>query len=165
MLYRFKNQSSFSQIRSVAICISIKDTFFQLNLTVAWLTQELCFQCCLGVARAGEGPWNAEKYCWAPWLPIKKDWILDALEWLKMWKMKKYDKKCEQNSNSKSSASGCCLVAHFSLALVIKVSLLKKTCHRVNRKQLNILKIWKHDCNIWNFILLLTEDDSALKTA
>ena len=73
------NQSSFSQIRSVAICISIKEVtrffinnFFQLNLTVAWLTQELCFQCCLGVASAGEGPWNAEKYCWAPWLPIKK---------------------------------------------------------------------------------------------
>ena len=32
----------------------------------------------------------------------------------------------------------------------------------VNRKQLNILEIfWK----TWNFILLLTEDDSALKVA
>ena len=42
------------------------------------------------------------------------------------------DKECEYFSNSKSSASGCCLVfagffANFNLALLKKVLLIKKT--------------------------------------
>ena len=42
-------------------------------------------------------------------------------------------KECEQSSDSKSSASGCCLAfawffVNFSLALLIKVLLIKKAC-------------------------------------
>ena len=48
------------------------------------------------------------------------------------------------------------------MTMIVAFCINIKAFNRINRKQLNILKAL---LNIWNFILLLTEDDSALEVA
>ena len=135
----------------------ISNTFFQLSVSVAYLFHELSFKCCLGVA------WFIYIYvlylcpcldlglfvsylCFLVFILIFifimiheyrytcpfayfLKYILLFCEWKIIWTIK----ECEQSSDSKSSASGCCLAfawffANFSLALLIKVLLIKKAC-------------------------------------